>query len=331
MRDTRELQMSASGTTPVAAGRSGDDAEGRIVASGLTKVFGGVRAVDGLSFTVEPGSVTGFLGPNGAGKTTTLRMILGLAKPTAGEGTIGGVSYAHLADPGRTVGAVLEATSFHPGRSARNHLRVLCAAAGVPDRRADEVLDIVGLTQAARMPARSYSLGMRQRLGLASALIGDPKVLILDEPSNGLDPEGIVWLRVMLRHLADTQGRTVLVSSHVLAEVEQAVDRVVIIARGRLLYDGTLRDLDAGSGTVVVRTPTPDALAAALAPLHATVTASADGSVTIAGATLEGVGHAAWQAHVEVHELRESSSNLEETFLQLTADPSTAPGPEATR
>jgi ABC-2 type transport system ATP-binding protein len=322
--------MTARGTAEVVAERPSGDGAGRIVASGLTKVFGAVRAVDDLSFTVEPGSVTGFLGPNGAGKTTTLRMILGLAKPTAGEGTIGGVTYAHLTDPGRTVGAVLEATSFHPGRSARNHLRVLCAAAGVPDRRADEVLDIVGLTQAARMPARSYSLGMRQRLGLASALLGDPKVLILDEPSNGLDPEGIVWLRGMLRHLADTQGRTVLVSSHVLAEVEQAVDRVVIIARGRLLYDGTLRDLDAGSGTVVVRTPTPDALAAALTPLHASITASADGSLTIAGASLEGVGHAAWQAHVEVHELRESGSNLEETFLQLTADPAAAPSPDAT-
>src|SRR5580704_10527913 len=163
--------------------------EGRIVATDLTKVFGEVRAVDGLSFSVEPGSVTGFLGPNGAGKTTTLRMILGLAEPTSGRGTISGVTYAHLTAPGRTVGAVLEATSFHPGRTARNHLRVFCAAAGLPDARADEVLDLVGLTQAARFPVRGFSLGMRQRLGLATALLGNPRVLLLDEPANGLDPE----------------------------------------------------------------------------------------------------------------------------------------------
>jgi ABC-2 type transport system ATP-binding protein len=217
--------------------------EGRIVAADLTKVFGQVKAVDGLSFSVEPGSVTGFLGPNGAGKTTTLRIILGLAAPTSGSGTISGVTYAHLPAPGRTVGAVLEATSFHPGRSARNHLRVFCAAAGLPDKRADEVLELVGLTQAARFPVRGFSLGMRQRLGLATALLGNPRVLLLDEPANGLDPEGIAWLRGLLRHFADVDGRTVLVSSHVLSEVEQTVDRVVIIARGRLIYEGRLADL----------------------------------------------------------------------------------------
>ena len=215
-------------------------ADGRIVATGLTKLFGEIKAVDGLSFSVEPGSVTGFLGPNGAGKTTTLRMILGLATPTSGTGTISGVTYAHLPDPGRTVGAVLEATSFHPGRSARNHLRVFCAAAGLPDKRADEVLEWVGLTQAARYPVRGFSLGMRQRLGLATALLGNPRVLLLDEPANGLDPEGIAWLRGLLRHFADVDGRTVLISSHVLSEVEQTVDRVVIIARGRLIYEGKL-------------------------------------------------------------------------------------------
>ena len=306
-----------------------DGVEGRIVASGLTKVFGEIKAVDSLSFSVEPGSVTGFLGPNGAGKTTTLRMILGLAEPTSGTGTISGVTYAHLPQPGRTVGAVLEATSFHPGRSARNHLRVFCAAAGLPDNRADEVLDLVGLAQAARYPVRGFSLGMRQRLALATALLGNPRVLLLDEPANGLDPEGIVWLRGLLRHFADVEGRTVLVSSHVLSEVEQTVDRVVIIARGRLIHEGRLADLEGASGGVVVRTPTPDQLGAALAPLNVKVSAGPDGSVAVLGATPEAVGHAAWQAHVELHELRAGSSSLEETFLRLTVDPAAPPAASA--
>ena len=303
--------------------------EGRIVATGLRKVFGEVTAVDGLSFSVEPGSVTGFLGPNGAGKTTTLRMILGLAEPTSGTGTISGVAYAHLPAPGRTVGAVLEATSFHPGRSARNHLRVFCAAAGLPDKRADEVLELVGLTEAARYPVRGFSLGMRQRLGLATALLGNPRVLLLDEPANGLDPEGIVWLRGLLRHFADVDGRTVLVSSHVLSEVEQTVDRVVIIARGRLIYEGRLSDLEGASAGVVVRTPTPDKLSAALARLDVKVSAGPDGSVAVLGATLEAVGRAAWEAHVELHELRAGSSSLEETFLRLTVDPADLRAPSA--
>src|SRR5580704_6034578 len=303
--------------------------EGRIVAAGLTKVFGQIKAVDDLSFSVEPGSVTGFLGPNGAGKTTTLRMILGLAAPTSGTGTIGGVTYAHLPSPGRTVGAVLEATSFHPGRSARNHLRVFCAAAGLPDKRADEVLEWVGLTPAARYSVHGFSLGMRQRLALATALLGNPKVLLLDEPANGLDPEGIAWLRGLLRHFADVDGRTVLVSSHVLSEVEQTVDRVVIIARGRFIYEGKLADLEGASGGVVVRTPTPDQFATAVAPLNARVTPRADGSLAVVGATLAAVGRAAWEAHVELHELRAGSSTLEETFLRLTAEPSNPPGPSA--
>jgi ABC-2 type transport system ATP-binding protein len=299
------------------------------VASGLTKVFGDIKAVDDLSFSVEPGSVTGFLGPNGAGKTTTLRMILGLATPTAGTGTINGVAYARLPDPGRTVGAVLEATSFHPGRSARNHLRVFCAAAGVPDTRADAVLEMVGLTAAGRYPVHGFSLGMRQRLGLATALIGDPRVLLLDEPANGLDPEGIAWLRGLVRHFAEVEGRTVLISSHVLSEVEQTVDRVVIIAKGKLIYAGRLDDLEGASAGVVVRTPTPDALGAALAPLNAKITSRPDGSVAVVGATPAAVGHAAWAGHVEIHELRAGSSTLEETFLRLTADAPDAPRPDA--
>jgi ABC-2 type transport system ATP-binding protein len=256
-------------------------------------------------------------------------MILGLAAPTSGTGTISGVTYAHLPAPGRMVGAVLEATSFHPGRSARNHLRVFCAAAGLPDRRADEVLELVGLTQAARFAVNGFSLGMRQRLGLATALLGNPRVLLLDEPANGLDPEGIAWLRGLLRHFADVDGRTVLISSHVLSEVEQTVDRVVIIARGRLIYEGRLADLEGASGGVVVRTPNPDQLSAAVAPLNVKITPRADGSLAVVGATPEAVGRAAWQAHVELHELRAGSSSLEETFLRLTAEPSNPPGPGA--
>ncbi|MGI8847998.1 MAG: ABC transporter ATP-binding protein [Candidatus Dormibacteria bacterium] len=302
--------------------------QGRIEVAGLTKNFGGVRAVDDLSFSVEPGSVTGFLGPNGAGKTTTLRVVLGLASADAGTATIGGRTYARIPAPGRLVGAVLEATSFHPGRTALNHLRVYCAAAGVPDQRAHEVLDIVGLAPAAKYPVRGFSLGMRQRLGLATALIGDPRVLILDEPANGLDPEGIVWLRTTLRHLAQAEGRTVLVSSHVLSEVEQTVDRVVIVAHGRLVHEGTLGELRGeGSIGVLVRTPSPDVLAAALASLGAVVSPDPDGGLRIVGVTPAVVGHAAWQAQVELHELREASSSLEEIFLQLTSEGDGAPPP----
>jgi ABC-2 type transport system ATP-binding protein len=302
-------------------------AAARVVVSGLTKDFGRLRAVDNLSFTVEQGSVTGFLGPNGAGKTTTLRMILGLAAPTSGVGTIGGRRYVDLTDPARSVGAVLEATSFLPERSARNHLRVFCAAAGVDDRRADELLALVGLTGVARSPVTSYSLGMRQRLSLATALIGDPRVLILDEPANGLDPQGMAWLRELLRQMADAEGRAVLVSSHVLSEVEQIVDRVVIIARGRLVYDGTLRELPGGREAVVLRTPTAGPARAALAALGAEVSDSDDASLTVTGLPIGAVGHACWQANIEVHELRAVGSTLEQRFLALTADPGQAVPP----
>jgi ABC-2 type transport system ATP-binding protein len=217
------------------------------VTAGLTKRFGAVTAVDGLSFTAGPGMVTGFLGPNGAGKTTTLRMLLGLIRPDSGAATIGGHRYAQLAAPGRGAGAVLEATGFHPGRSGRDHLLVYCAACGYPPARAGEVLEMVGLAGAGRRKAGGYSLGMRQRLALATALLGDPAVLVLDEPSNGLDPEGIVWLRGLLRGYARA-GRTVLFSSHVLAEVEQLADRAVIISAGRVVAEGTLAELTASYG-----------------------------------------------------------------------------------
>jgi ABC-2 type transport system ATP-binding protein len=302
--------------------------DGRIVVSGVTKTFGAVRAVSDLSFTVEPGAVTGFLGPNGAGKTTTLRVILGLAKPNSGTAVINGRPYVRLANPGHVVGAVLESTSFHPARSAANHLRVYAAVAGVPDSRADEVLELVGLTPAAKYPVRGFSMGMRQRLALATAMLGDPRVLILDEPANGLDPEGIVWLRGLLRHLAHRDGRTVLVSSHVLSEVEQTVDSVVIIARGRLVHEGTLDELrGAGSVTVVMETPTPERLIEALKPLGAVVTPAAGSSVHVSGITAAQAGHAAWQAHVELHGLRQDQSSLEAVFLELTDDRSVAPPP----
>ena len=208
--------------------------QGQIVVSGLTKVYPKVRAVDDLSFTVEPGLVTGFLGPNGSGKTTTLRMLLNLVTPTNGTSTISGQRYADLNEPLSAVGAVLEASSAHKGRTGRNHLRVVCAAAGYPKSRADEVLELVGLTPAAKRKFRGYSLGMKQRLGIAYAMIGDPQVLILDEPANGLDPEGIRWMREFLRAFA-AQGRTVFVSSHLLSEMEQLADNVIIIAAGKLI------------------------------------------------------------------------------------------------
>jgi ABC-2 type transport system ATP-binding protein len=295
------------------------DENGRIVVTGVTKVFGAVHAVENLSFTVDAGSVTGFLGPNGAGKTTTMRVLLGLAKPTAGTATVEGVPYVRLQNPACVVGAVLESTSFHPARSALNHLRVYAAATGVADARAADVLALVGLTAAARQPVKGFSLGMRQRLALATALLGDPRVLILDEPANGLDPEGIVWLRGFLRHLAKNEGRTVLVSSHVLSEVEQTVDSVVIIARGRLVHEGTLDELRAlGTVSVVVQTPTPDRLTAALAPLGVAVVAEAADSLRVRGSTAAAIGHAAWRAGVELHGLREETSSLEQVFLEMT-------------
>src|SRR6476660_5504110 len=224
----------------------------KIEIRGLTKRFGTFVAVDDLSFDVEPGRITGFLGPNGAGKTTTLRMLLGLIHSTSGTATIDGQRYVDLAAPQKTVGAALEATNFHPGRSGRDHLRVLADTAGVDQRQVDELLELVGIPAAARKRAGGYSMGMRQRLGLAAALLGDPHVLILDEPANGLDPEGIRWLRGFLRHLSG-QGKTVLISSHMLQEVEQTVDEVVIITNGQLVKQGTMADLH-GSGGAIVRT-----------------------------------------------------------------------------
>ena len=290
-----------------------------ITIQGLTKRFGEVVAVDDLSFKVDQGTVVGFLGPNGAGKTTTLRMLLGLVTPTAGTARIDGRLYRGLAEPVHHVGAVLEASGFHPGRSARNHLRVVATAAGLPSGRVDQVLEQVGLAHAARRRVGGFSLGMRQRLGLATALLGDPRVLVLDEPANGLDPEGVHWLRGLLRHLAD-QGRTVLVSSHVLAEVAQTVDQVVIIAAGRLVTQSTLAALTARTDQLVrVRTPQAEALRPLLAAQG--IHADPDGAdrLLAAGTTTEAVGKTAAAAGIVIYEMTTERSNLEDVFLQLTS------------
>jgi ABC-2 type transport system ATP-binding protein len=274
-----------------------------------------------LSFDVQPGRVTGFLGPNGSGKTTTLRCLLGLVTPTAGQALIDGRPYARLADPTRVVGAALESSGFHPGRTGRNHLRVLAAANGVDDTRIDDVLELVGLAESGRRRVVEYSLGMRQRLALAAALLPDPAALILDEPANGLDPEGIAWLRGFLRAQA-AEGRSVLVSSHVLSEVQQTVDDVVIINRGRLVRAGPLDTLaDPGATRVIVRSPQASALAAAVAAanLHgATVETASDGSLAITGISMSDVGRIAFHEGCELHELSSTSDGLEQVFLELT-------------
>ncbi|RWZ52710.1 ABC transporter ATP-binding protein [Labedella phragmitis] len=282
----------------------------------VTKRFGAVSAVDALSFQVQPGRVTGFLGPNGAGKTTTLRMLLGLVRPTAGRATFGGVSYTDLESPLRTVGAALEAASFHPGRSARSHLRIAATASDIARSRVDEVLALVGLAEFADRRVGGYSLGMRQRLGLAFALLGDPGVLVLDEPINGLDPEGIKWIRSLLRALA-AEGRTVLVSSHLLSEVQQSVDDVVIIARGVLVHSGTLASLSAGdSVSVLVDAPDRGALADALTAAGYAVTPARSGLI-VAGVEADAVGRTAFDAGIPLSALQRQSSGLEDTFLHL--------------
>ncbi|MEN3357977.1 MAG: type transport system ATP-binding protein, partial [Mycobacteriales bacterium] len=250
-----------------------------------------------------------------------LRSLLGLVTPSAGTATIGGLRYADLAEPAKTVGAVLEASSFHPARTARNHLRVYCAAAGIPDQRADEVLASVGLDAAADRKVKGFSLGMRQRLGLAFALIGDPQVLILDEPANGLDPDGIRWLRGFMRNLADT-GRTVLVSSHLLGEVEQVADRVVIVTHGRLVREGTLAELgDGQSSSVLARSPQADQLAETVRGLAgAAATRVGLDELRVSGVDAAAVGHAAFVAGIELHELATQKSDLEDIFFELTGD-----------
>ena len=282
----------------------------------LTKRFGSFVAVDDLSFTVEPGRITGFLGPNGAGKTTSLRMVLDLVSPTSGRATIDGKRYRDLERPMTVVGAALEATNFHPGRSGRDHLRVLATSNGIPATRVDELLELTGIPAAARKRAGEYSMGMRQRLGLAAALLGDPRVLILDEPSNGLDPEGIRWLRGFLRHLSG-EGKTILVSSHLLQEVQQTVDEVVIINNGRLLRSGTMAELSGGAATVV-RTSDTDQLAGALLLADVVSRPGPDGVLLAETTDMRLVGDVALRAGLPVWELKAKQADLEELFFSLT-------------
>jgi ABC-2 type transport system ATP-binding protein len=288
-----------------------------ITVSGLTKQYGTRTVVDDVSFTLEPGTVTGFLGPNGAGKTTTMRMITGLVPASAGSALVDGRPYVAVPNPGSVMGTLLDAGAVHPGRTGRTHLRLLAGALGVPDSRVDEVLDLVGLSDAGGRRIGGYSLGMRQRLGIAGALLADPPVLMFDEPANGLDPEGIRWMRGLLRGHA-ARGGTVLLSSHLLGEVEHTVDRLLVIGGGRIVADGPVASL-LGSDGVSVRSTDPAALASDLEARGFPVTAGEDGALVVSGVTPTDVGViAATGGHVLV-ELRPLQRGLEDVFFSLTA------------
>lgn len=288
-----------------------------IEAQGLGKSFGSNRAVDDLSFVVHPGSVTGFLGPNGSGKSTTMRLMLELDRGD-GRTTFDGLRFSELEHPVRHVGTLLEAKPFHPTRRARDHLRMLAAAGGLPERRVDEVLELVGLSSVSRSRPRKFSLGMGQRLGIAAALLGDPHTLILDEPSNGLDPQGITWLRTLLKHLAG-QGRSVLVSSHLLQEMAVLADQLVVIGRGQMLANGAVSDFisSSGLGTVEVMTPDGAILVPALESLGASVVRDGE-TIIVSGATARQIGDAAHGADVRLHQLTTRQATLEEAFLEAT-------------
>ena len=287
---------------------------------GLTKVFGSTRAVDELTCTIEPGVVTGFLGPNGAGKTTTMRMILGLDRPTSGTATIDGKPYRELSDPLRQVGALLDAKQTHPNRSVRAHLRWIAATHRLPADRVDEVLDMVGLTTVAAKRAGTLSLGMSQRLGIAAALLGDPPVLLFDEPVNGLDPEGIRWVRTLMRTLAG-EGRTVFVSSHLLAEMSSTADRLVVIGRGKLIASTTVAEFVGRADSVRVRSPQLDLLRQVLteAGIEADDDAAA-GALLVRGAACEVVGELAARNGITLHELASQQVSLEDAYMKLTED-----------
>jgi len=291
-----------------------------ITAHSLTKRYGTTTAVDNLTFEVQPGSVTGFLGPNGSGKSTTMRMIIGLDIPDSGSALIGGKRYSELAWPLREVGALLDAKAFHPARTARNHLRWLALSNDIPLRRVDDVLDLVGLSSVANRRAGKFSLGMSQRLGIAGAILGDPQVLLFDEPVNGLDPEGILWIRTLMKSLA-AEGRTVLVSSHLMSEMENTADHLIVVGRGRLIADcGMAEFIARGSGqTVRVRTPQPDDLARAVAHAGGTLT-PADDDLEIHGLTADEVGDLAFASGIRLHHLAASRVSLEQAFMELTAD-----------
>src|SRR5690348_120133 len=288
---------------------------------GLSKRYGEKIAVNNLSFDVAPGKVTGFLGPNGAGKTTTMRLILGLDYPNAGSVTIDGKRYASLANPMREVGALLDAKAVHGGRSAYNHLLCLAQTNNLPKRRVGEVLELVGLTDVARKRTKGFSLGMSQRLGIAVTLLGDPKILMFDEPVNGLDPEGILWIRNFMKALA-AEGRTVFVSSHLMSEMEHTADQLVVIGRGQLLADCTMEEFIARSSgqTVRVATPQPDLLVKAVAEAGGSAANSADGTLIVSGLVAAQVGDIAFEHGVRLHELTVVRASLEAAFMELTAD-----------
>jgi ABC-2 type transport system ATP-binding protein len=281
---------------------------------GLTKRFGATTAVDDLTLDITPGLVTGFLGPNGAGKSTTMRMILGLDTPTGGAALVDGRPYAELTHPLRTIGALLDAKAVHPGRSGRDHLRAMARSQDIPYSRVEEVLAMTGMSEAARRRAGTYSLGMSQRLGIAGALLGDPRALMLDEPVNGLDPDGVRWIRTLLRGLA-AEGRTIFVSSHLMSEMELTADRLVVIGRGRLIADEPMTDLLSGGGTVVSG-PALEPLAEALP----SATWTAPGELTVPGLQPEEVGRRAYEMGLMLHGLRPAESSLEESYMRLTAD-----------
>jgi len=287
----------------------------------LSKKYGDKIAVDHLSFSVEPSKVTGFLGPNGAGKSTTMRLILGLDRPNSGTATIDGKPYTKLHDPLRHVGALLEARAVHTGRSAYNHLLYLAQTQGVPRRRVDQVLELVGLTEVARKRAGGFSLGMGQRLGIAAALLGDPKVLILDEPVNGLDPEGILWIRNLLKALA-AEGRTIFVSSHLMSEMALTAEHLIVIGRGRLIADTSVREFVERSSkrSVLVRTPDAGKLTAGLAEEGAEISKAEDGALIVLGLEAPRIGELAAAAQIVLHELTPQRASLEEAFMELTSD-----------
>ncbi len=292
-----------------------------IEAIGLTKRYGPTTALDHASFTVAPGKVTGFLGPNGAGKSTTMRMVVGLDRPTAGTVTVNGKHYAEHAAPLHEVGVLLDAKAVHRGRSARNHLRALAATHGIGRARVEEVIELTGLGSVADKRVGGFSLGMGQRLGVAAALLGDPQTLILDEPVNGLDPEGVMWIRTLVRYLA-AQGRTVFLSSHLMSEMAQTADHIIVLGRGRVIADAPVDEiLRRASGTSVrVRTPDAAALAEALRAPDVEVASVESGLLEITGTTAPTIGEAAARAGVVLHELTPITSSLEDAYLQLTAD-----------
>jgi len=288
---------------------------------GLTKRYGQKVAVNDLTFGIEPGKVTGFLGPNGAGKTTTMRLILGLDYPDAGVVTVDGKRYQNLANPMREVGALLDAKAVHGGRSAYNHLLCLAQTNNLPKQRVGEVLELVGLTEVTRKRSKGFSLGMSQRLGIAATMLGDPKVLMFDEPVNGLDPEGILWIRNLMKALAG-EGRTVFVSSHLMSEMENTADHLIVIGKGKLIADCTMAEFIArSSGAAVrVRTPSPDQLVLAIAAKGGEATADSDGTLLVRGMTADVVGDVAFEAGIRLHELSMLRASLEEAFMELTAD-----------